>query len=24
MGAFSGEAWLPQALPSGVSASDIQ
>jgi hypothetical protein len=24
MGAFSGEAWLPQALPAGVSGSDIQ
>lgn len=24
MGAFSGQAWLPQALPAGVSASDIQ
>ncbi|MFC4704572.1 MULTISPECIES: DUF2844 domain-containing protein [Paraburkholderia] len=24
MGAFSGEAWLPQALPAGVSTSDIQ
>ncbi|WP_245746915.1 DUF2844 domain-containing protein [Paraburkholderia lycopersici] len=24
MGAFSGQAWLPQALPDGVSASDIQ
>lgn len=24
MGAFSGEAWLPQALPAGVTASDIQ
>lgn len=23
MGAFSGEAWLPQALPAGVSTSDI-
>jgi len=23
MGAFSGQAWLPQALPAGVSASDI-
>jgi hypothetical protein len=24
MGAFSGEAWLPQALPAGVAASDIK
>lgn len=24
MGAFAGEAWLPQALPEGVSGSDIQ
>ncbi|WP_240655677.1 DUF2844 domain-containing protein [Paraburkholderia phosphatilytica] len=24
MGAFSGQAWLQQALPSGVSTSDIQ
>ncbi|NML32077.1 DUF2844 domain-containing protein [Paraburkholderia antibiotica] len=24
MGAFSGVAWLPSALPSGVSSSDIQ
>lgn len=24
MGAFSGEAWLPPALPAGVSGSDIQ
>lgn len=24
MGAFSGQAWLPDALPAGVSASDIQ
>ncbi len=24
MGAFSGQAWLPQALPAGVSSSDIQ
>nr|WP_322103969.1 DUF2844 domain-containing protein [Paraburkholderia sp. J41] len=24
MGAFSGQAWLPQALPAGVSAADIQ
>ena len=24
MGAFSGQAWLPQALPAGVRASDIQ
>ncbi|OLL29308.1 hypothetical protein BTH42_22715 [Burkholderia sp. SRS-W-2-2016] len=24
MGAFSGVAWLPAALPSGVSGSDIQ
>ena len=24
MGAFSGQAWLPQALPAGVSTSDIQ
>lgn len=24
MGAFSGQAYLPQALPAGVSASDIQ
>nr|WP_322058903.1 DUF2844 domain-containing protein [Paraburkholderia sp. J63] len=24
MGAFSGQAWLPQALPAGVGASDIQ
>jgi len=24
MGAFTGEAWLPQALPDGVSGSDIQ
>ncbi|MFP6557556.1 DUF2844 domain-containing protein [Paraburkholderia sp. B3] len=24
MGAFSGQAWLPASLPSGVSASDIQ
>jgi hypothetical protein len=24
MGAFSGQAWLPQALPAGVSADDIQ
>ncbi|EDZ97706.1 conserved hypothetical protein [Burkholderia sp. H160] len=24
MGAFSGVAWLPSALPSGVSGSDIQ
>ena len=24
MGAFSGQAWLPQALPAGVAASDIQ
>jgi hypothetical protein len=23
MGAFSGDAWLPQALPAGVSGSDI-
>jgi hypothetical protein len=23
MGAFSGQAWLPQALPAGVSGSDI-
>ena len=24
MGHFSGQAWLPQALPAGVSAEDIQ
>ncbi|WP_250520786.1 DUF2844 domain-containing protein, partial [Caballeronia sp. NCTM1] len=24
MGAFSGSAYLPQSLPAGVSASDIQ
>ncbi|WP_321813863.1 MULTISPECIES: DUF2844 domain-containing protein [unclassified Paraburkholderia] len=24
MGAFSGQAWLPSALPSGFSTSDIQ
>jgi hypothetical protein len=24
MGAFAGQAWLPQALPNGVSGSDIQ
>lgn len=24
MGAFSGQAWLPQALPAGVSGSNIQ
>jgi hypothetical protein len=24
MGAFAGQAWLPQALPAGVSGSDIQ
>jgi hypothetical protein len=24
MGAFVGQAWLPQALPAGVSGSDIQ
>lgn len=24
MGAFNGQAWLPQALPAGVSGSDIQ
>jgi hypothetical protein len=24
MGAFSGQAWLPQALPAGVSTSEIQ
>jgi hypothetical protein len=24
MGAFSGQAWLPQALPSGFTANDIQ
>jgi hypothetical protein len=24
MGAFSGQAWVPQDLPAGVSASDIQ
>jgi hypothetical protein len=24
MGAFSGQAWLPQDLPAGVSAADIQ
>ena len=24
MGAFSGQAWLPQALPAGFTASDIQ
>ncbi|WP_114813748.1 DUF2844 domain-containing protein [Paraburkholderia kururiensis] len=24
MGAFSGQAWLPQALPAGVNTSDIQ
>ncbi|WP_322031777.1 DUF2844 domain-containing protein [Paraburkholderia sp. J76] len=24
MGAFSGQAWLPQALPAGVSGADIQ
>ncbi|WP_322048758.1 DUF2844 domain-containing protein [Paraburkholderia sp. J67] len=24
MGAFSGQAWLPQALPAGFSTSDIQ
>ncbi|MGV7246462.1 DUF2844 domain-containing protein, partial [Caballeronia sp. M23-90] len=24
MGAFVGQAYLPQALPAGVSASDIQ
>jgi hypothetical protein len=24
MGAFAGDAWLPQALPAGVSGSDIQ
>jgi hypothetical protein len=24
MGGFSGQAWLPSALPSGVSGSDIQ
>jgi hypothetical protein len=24
MGAFSGRAWLPPALPAGVSGSDIQ
>jgi hypothetical protein len=24
MGAFAGQAWLPQALPAGVSGTDIQ
>lgn len=24
MGAFSGQAWLPQAMPAGVTGSDIQ
>ncbi|KAF1018979.1 MAG: hypothetical protein GAK30_03377 [Paracidovorax wautersii] len=24
MGSFSGQAWLPQALPAGVAGSDIQ
>ncbi len=24
MGAFAGQAWLPQALPAGVSGQDIQ
>ena len=24
MGAFSGQAWLPQSLPAGVTAADIQ
>jgi hypothetical protein len=24
MGAFNGQAWLPPALPAGVSGSDIQ
>jgi hypothetical protein len=24
MGSFFGQAWLPQALPAGVSGSDIQ
>lgn len=24
MGAFTGQAWLPQALPAGVSGTDIQ
>jgi len=24
MGSFAGQAWLPQALPAGVSGSDIQ
>lgn len=24
MGAFSGQAWLPQALPAGVSGDDIE
>lgn len=24
MGAFAGQAWLPQSLPGGVSGSDIQ
>lgn len=24
MGSFTGQAWLPQALPAGVSGSDIQ
>ncbi|SMG02744.1 FIG00452630: hypothetical protein [Burkholderia singularis] len=24
MGAFSGQAWLPQSLPAGFSANDIQ
>ena len=24
MGAFSGQAYLPQALPAGVSGTDIQ
>ncbi|MGU7784534.1 DUF2844 domain-containing protein [Burkholderia sp. PU8-34] len=24
MGAFSGEAWLPQALPAGFTGNDIQ
>jgi len=24
MGAFAGQAWLPRALPAGVSGQDIQ
>jgi hypothetical protein len=24
MGAFAGQAWLPAALPAGLSGTDIQ